>query len=547
MNRQPRHADLGSATADTATSAVTSSATADTAAVYMHLPWCMRKCPYCDFNSHKAPDSIPQSRYVDALLKDFRAELRRAARLGVEHKCISTIFIGGGTPSLFDPDNITILLQGIDAGVPLAADCEITLEANPGTLESARLYGFRRAGINRLSLGVQSLNDKFLHIIGREHDSAQARVAIEQALCAGFGRVNIDLMYGLPRQSTEEALEDLAAAGRFKLNHLSWYELTIEPNTAFGWRPPAGLPDEDKSLAMREAGHAWLNAAGLKSYEVSAWTGSPDDRCRHNLNYWNYGDYIGIGAGAHGKLTLPDTGQVLRSRKTRSPLTYMKQCLDVPATMDEDLLDTLAQEAHELVDPERACDEFLLNALRLTDGFSLDVWQQRTRTDAQILIDATAGLVEAGCLRLENGRLAATADAAPMLDEIIAEVCTLVDRSRAQRLGTATKRGSAAATACAGAAVADRGTAKGGDMATKPANTRAGTIVHAAQPLPIAVSSGTQALSAAIIRQSAPRTTTTSDASHSRPIENGNNGASSLTTDGCSLPNTSPDGSSQTH
>nr|MCH9662748.1 radical SAM protein [Gammaproteobacteria bacterium] len=303
-----------------------------------------------------------------------------------------------------------------------------------------RLYGFRRAGINRLSLGVQSLNDKFLRIIGREHDSAQARVAIEQALCAGFGRVNIDLMYGLPGQSTEEALEDLAAAGRFNLNHLSWYELTIEPNTAFGWRPPAGLPDEEKSLAMREAGHAFLHAAGLNSYEVSAWAGSPDDRCRHNLNYWNYGDYIGIGAGAHGKLTLSDTGQVLRSRKTRSPLSYMKQCLDVTATTDEGSLDTLAEESHELVDPERACDEFLLNALRLTDGFSLDVWQQRTRTNAQVLIDATADLVKSGHLRLENNRLAATTTAAAMLDEIIADVCILVDSSRAGHPGTAPKR-----------------------------------------------------------------------------------------------------------
>ncbi|MFP5465232.1 MAG: radical SAM family heme chaperone HemW, partial [Gammaproteobacteria bacterium] len=282
--------------------------------LYVHLPWCVRKCPYCDFNSHAAGGELPQGDYIDALLRDIEADLPR-----VWGRPVMSVFIGGGTPSLFEPDAIARLLSDLRARLPLLAAAEITLEANPGTLDTARLEAFRRAGVNRLSLGVQSFHDRQLKALGRIHDAAAARRAIEVALSAGFERVNIDLMFGLPGQDPALALADLDAALAYDTGHVSWYQLTLEPNTVFHSHPPV-LPEPDLMEAIYEAGLARLATAGYRRYEVSAYA-RPGQECRHNLNYWQFGDYLGIGAGAHGKLTLPDG--ILRLAKYRQPQTYM--------------------------------------------------------------------------------------------------------------------------------------------------------------------------------------------------------------------------------
>jgi oxygen-independent coproporphyrinogen-3 oxidase len=323
-------------------------------ALYVHIPWCVRKCPYCDFNSHERTGALPEREYVEKLLSDLEALLP-----SVWGRRLVSVFIGGGTPSLFSPQAIDELLAGVRARLPLEPGAEITLEANPGTVEAARFRGFRDAGVNRISLGVQSFDDAMLAALGRIHSAAEARRGVEAAL-ASFDNVNLDLMYGLPGQTLDMARADIAAGIACGTPHLSAYQLTIEPNTVFYSRPPK-LPEHDDAADMQLAVEEALGAAGFEHYETSAFA-RPGRRCRHNLNYWEFGDYLGIGAGAHGKVSFPD--RVTRHERIKSPRDYL------------DATSTLAREG--TVDPAELPFEFMLNALRLIEGFPVALFSERT-------------------------------------------------------------------------------------------------------------------------------------------------------------------------
>ncbi len=326
--------------------------------LYVHLPWCLKKCPYCDFNSHEMRMAeMPQQRYIDALLADLEAALPL-----VWGRPVHTIFFGGGTPSLFSPAAIDQLLGGIRAQLPLAPACEITLEANPGTFEKDRFKAFRSAGITRLSVGVQSFNDGFLKSLGRVHDRAQALAAVEEAALA-FDTFNLDIMYALPGQTLADLKNDVALALTLAPPHISIYQLTIEPNTFFAkFAPP--LPEQDLAYDMLDLITDMTGQAGLQRYEVSAYA-APSHRCRHNLNYWQFGDYLGLGAGAHSKLSFAH--RVMRQVRFREPALYIEKALAG---------DCLAQETQvKLADLPF---EFMLNALRLKDGFNLQLFNQRT-------------------------------------------------------------------------------------------------------------------------------------------------------------------------
>ncbi|HVO08988.1 MAG TPA: radical SAM family heme chaperone HemW [Burkholderiaceae bacterium] len=327
-------------------------------ALYMHLPWCLAKCPYCDFNSHEmARSALPEARYLEAL----RADLEAALPL-VWGRPIVSVFIGGGTPSLFSPDGIDALLSSVRALLPLEPACEVTLEANPGTFERERFRAFAQAGVNRLSIGVQSFDDTLLARIGRVHDGEQARAAAQEAHEA-FERFNLDLMYALPGQSLDQLQRDLDTALAFEPPHLSVYHLTIEPNTRFALHPPP-RPDDDLASDMLDSIVQRTARAGLARYEVSAFARSGRE-CVHNLNYWQFGDYLGIGAGAHSKLSFPH--RVVRQQRWREPATYMAQALQGEAVSNE----------HEVARDALAF-EFMLNALRLRDGFATQLFGERT-------------------------------------------------------------------------------------------------------------------------------------------------------------------------
>ncbi|MDI9331085.1 MAG: radical SAM family heme chaperone HemW [Alphaproteobacteria bacterium] len=329
--------------------------------VYVHLPWCLKKCPYCDFNSHEwRGEDLEQSesRYLDALVADLDASLPL-----VWGRSVQSVFIGGGTPSLFSPRGIERLLGDLRARLRWVADAEVTLEANPGTFEKDRFKAFRAAGVNRLSIGVQSFNDRFLHPLGRVHDAAQALTAVEEAARC-FDTFNIDLMYALPGQSLADFQADLEQALAFDPPHLSLYHLTIEPNTAFAKFPPAGLPDEDTAFDMLDHMAQRTAQAGLDRYEVSAYARA-GHRCTHNLNYWQFGDYLGLGAGAHGKISFAH--RVMRTIRWRDPQRYMEGAL--------------AGQALAQADEVKRSDlpfEFMLNALRLREGFDLALFTERT-------------------------------------------------------------------------------------------------------------------------------------------------------------------------
>ena len=327
--------------------------------LYVHLPWCERKCPYCDFNSHAA-STIPEDAYVDALLEDLGEDLPL-----VWGRRIETLFIGGGTPSLFSGRAIDRLLAGLRALTNFAPSVEITLESNPGSADAGRYRDYRAAGVNRLSIGVQSFDDRMLAALGRVHDASDARRAIELARTAGFDNLNLDLMYGLPDQGLDDACADLEQALAFAPEHLSHYQLTIEPNTLFHHRPPAGLPDDELAWRQQRACQARLAAAGYDHYEVSAYA-RPGREARHNLNYWHFGDYIGIGAGAHGKLTLAGEARVVRRVRLRQPRAYL--AARGPARVARE---TVA-DAADLV------FEFMLNATRLTGGFDSRLFHRTT-------------------------------------------------------------------------------------------------------------------------------------------------------------------------
>ncbi len=326
--------------------------------LYVHLPWCIRKCPYCDFNSHERAGELPESRYLDAVIADLEASLPL-----VWGRKVHSIFIGGGTPSLFSPAGIDRLLADVRARLPLEPGLEVTLEANPGTFERERFKAFRAAGVTRLSIGVQSFDDAALKALGRVHDAGQARAAVEEAASA-FETFNIDLMYALPGQSLDALARDLDAALAFEPPHLSVYHLTIEPNTVFATRPPARLPDDDLASEMLDLIEQRTGTAGLQRYEVSAFA-RPGHRCAHNLNYWQFGDYLGLGAGAHGKLSFPH--RVLRQVRWREPAAYMQQALAGTAVSNQ----------HEVARRDLPF-EFMLNALRLREGFGLQAFRERT-------------------------------------------------------------------------------------------------------------------------------------------------------------------------
>ncbi len=325
--------------------------------LYVHIPWCMKKCPYCDFNSHERRGDMPEAQYVDALIADLEFALP-----SIWGRRVETVFFGGGTPSLFSADAIDRILAAVRARVPLSSDAEVTLEANPGTFEQDKFKDFKAAGINRLSLGVQSFDPEFLRVLGRVHDDREARAAGQAAL-AIFGNVNFDLMYALPGQTLADARADVAAALDFSPPHLSFYHLTIEPNTLFHRHPPA-LPDEDAAADIEDAVEEALARAGYVHYETSAHAMAGSE-CRHNLNYWRFGDYLGIGAGAHSKLSFRD--RVIRQVRYKQPQQYMDNAL-----RGEPLL-----ESHEVARDDMGF-EFMLNALRLTRGFPIALFAERT-------------------------------------------------------------------------------------------------------------------------------------------------------------------------
>jgi len=347
--------------------------------LYVHLPWCVRKCPYCDFNSHSAGAGAPTQRYVNALLKDLDQEAKRAAG-----RTIESLFLGGGTPSLFAPEEISRLLTGVHERFDVADDAEITMEANPGTVECGAPAGYREAGVNRLSIGAQSFDDDALRLLGRIHSSDDIRRAVGEVKSAGFDNFNLDLMHGLPGQTLATAESDVRAALELDPTHISWYQLTLEPNTVFHARPPENLPDEETAYEIQDAGAALLRDAGFEQYEVSAW--ARDSRhCRHNVNYWLFGDYLAVGAGAHGKLS--DEARVFRYRKPANPLQYMLVMEGNPA----------GGELEPVTDGDLLF-EFMLNALRLNDGFQETVFLERTGLSAQRLQQASSGAVARGLL-----------------------------------------------------------------------------------------------------------------------------------------------------
>ena len=341
-------------------------------ALYIHLPWCVRKCPYCDFNSHaRRGATLPEREYVAALVADLEHDLPLAWG-----RPVGSVFFGGGTPSLFSAGSIGDLLSAVAARLPLRPDCEITLETNPGTVEHDRFEGYRAAGVNRLSFGVQSFDDGCLARLGRIHDGAQARRAIALAQDAGFTEINLDLMYALPGQDLAMALADIEEALALQPTHLSHYQLTLEPNTLFAARPPQGIPDEDLSFDMQLACQARLAEAGFAQYEVSAYA-KDGHRCRHNLNYWQFGDYLGIGAGAHGKITQPAGDTILRRFKQRHPDRYLACAGSVEAIGGD-----------EPIAPAARPFEFMLNALRLVDGFTLTQFEARTGLPGDVIGNA---------------------------------------------------------------------------------------------------------------------------------------------------------------
>jgi len=335
--------------------------------LYVHLPWCVRKCPYCDFNSHEAKGAVPEQAYVDALIADLEQDLP-----SVWGRTVETVFIGGGTPSLFSPAAIDRLLSQLRALLNLSANAEITLEANPGTLEAGKFAEFRAAGINRLSIGVQSFDDAMLIKLGRIHGAREATAAAEAAHAAGFAELNLDLMYGLPGQTAAQALADLEQAIALQPTHLSHYQLTIEENTRYAHAPPA-LPDDDATWEMQERCQARLAAAGYEQYEVSAYA-QAGHRCRHNLNYWLFGDYLGIGAGAHAKISSAQTQRIVRTVKLRHPRDYLAKAA-APLRIAEE----------RIVTRRDAGFEFMLNALRLTEGFPVTLFAQHTGLPLQVV------------------------------------------------------------------------------------------------------------------------------------------------------------------
>ncbi|CAE1138450.1 oxygen-independent coproporphyrinogen-3 oxidase [Xanthomonas arboricola] len=360
-------------------------------ALYVHLPWCVRKCPYCDFNSHAAKGVLPFEDYVDALIRDLDADLPL-----VWGRVVHSVFFGGGTPSLFPPEAIDRFLQAAAARLRFAPNLEITLETNPGTAEHGRFDGYRAAGVNRLSFGVQTFDDVALQRLGRIHDSAQAERAITLAQDAGYDNFNIDLMYALPEQTLAQAEHDLERAFALQPTHLSHYQLTLEPNTVFFARPPKGIPDDDAAWDIQEHCQRLLAEAGYAQYEVSAYA-RPGRQCAHNLNYWRFGDYLGIGAGAHGKISSGAEQHVLRRWKHKHPQSYLASAGS-----------TASIGGDEIVPRERLPFEYMLNLLRLHEGFALRDFEVSTGLAASVIELPVARAIAQGWMTAQDGRVVPT-------------------------------------------------------------------------------------------------------------------------------------------
>ena len=340
--------------------------------LYVHIPWCVKKCPYCDFNSHTS-NSIDEKKYLDALMADLENDLKT-----INSRPIQSVFFGGGTPSIFSPDTIHNIIDGAKKRIAFDDTVEITMEANPGTFEQKNFSEFKAAGINRLSIGIQSFNDQHLKNIGRIHDARQARSAIDTAQDAGFDNINLDLMFGLPEQSIDHAIKDIETACSKNVQHISHYQLTIEANTFFHKHPPV-TPDMEELWEMQSHCHEVLSEQNFQQYEVSAFS-KPDRQCKHNLNYWNFGDYIGIGAGAHGKLTEISTGKIIRRWKRRQPENYMQNAASNPVSGESE------------IKPNELIFEFLLNALRLKNGISYETFERNTGLERKLLTNACVGV-----------------------------------------------------------------------------------------------------------------------------------------------------------
>ena len=368
--------------------------------VYVHLPWCVRKCPYCDFNSHALGVEFEQARYIDALLSDLDHELPR-----IWGRTVESIFIGGGTPSLFAAESIDRLLAGIHARLRVAPGAEVTLEANPGAADAERFSAYVAAGVNRLSVGVQSFDDDLLVAIGRIHDGDAAREALRNALDSGASKVNADLMFALPGQSLAQSVFDVRQALSLGVRHVSLYQLTLEPNTAFHRHPPL-LPGEDEFIEMQRQGIEQLGQAGIERYEVSAFAADAE-QCRHNVNYWRFGDYLGLGAGAHGKLTMANEQSVMRSVKQRHPDRYMR----FAGTSEGDL-------SRREVPCGDLPFEFMLNALRLTDGFAPALFAEQTGLELDVVRAILERCQHDGLLDLSAELIRPTALGQRFLDDL---------------------------------------------------------------------------------------------------------------------------------
>ncbi|PHQ76181.1 MAG: YggW family oxidoreductase [Shewanella sp.] len=370
--------------------------------LYIHIPWCVQKCPYCDFNSHGQNGELPQQEYVDALLADLRNDLHY-----VQGRKIHTIFIGGGTPSLFDAAQIERLLTGVNGMIPFSEQIEITMEANPGTLEHDDFEAYSKAGVTRLSIGVQSFSTDKLNLLGRIHGKDEAQIAAQKAQSSGYRSFNLDLMHGLPNQSFEEAMADIDTAAKLSPPHLSWYQLTIEQNTLFHSKPPQ-LPDDEALWHIYEQGQKKLADLGYEQYEISAYA-KPGFQCQHNINYWQFGDYLGIGCGAHGKVTLLEQNQILRTVKIKHPKGYL--------AADEYTFDTI-----EVTEDERPL-EYLMNRFRLMSAIPKAEFEQRTGLSHRVIAQGIEKAKNKTLLIENETHWELTAKGKMFVNELLSQFC----------------------------------------------------------------------------------------------------------------------------
>jgi len=368
--------------------------------LYIHLPWCVKKCPYCDFNSHTYESGLPEDEYVNALISDLEYQLP-----SIWGRRIVSVFIGGGTPSLFSAQSINKIMTTIRSHLNCLPDMEVTMEANPGTVEQNKFNGFYEAGINRLSIGVQSFDDQKLKSLGRIHNANEALNAVEVARKAGFSNINLDIMFALPGQSIEQALLDLQQAIDLSPQHISWYQLTIEPNTFFYSHPPV-TPEDDDVWEMQQKGQQLLADSGYIQYEISAYAKNKQ-QCAHNLNYWQFGDYLALGAGAHGKISRADTSEINRYWQVRKPADYMQASVENKTSGSESLL------------TEQIVFEFMLNALRLKQGFDIQTFEQNTGLSSELIIEKCQNAIGEGLLERNEKGFAATQQGYLFLNDLI--------------------------------------------------------------------------------------------------------------------------------